>query len=152
MLEPVQWSPDTEGRQTMYSEHNAIKNAKRMSNSWVSNKFYRKKRNAKIYQKIKLTKTHTKPFKNKYLLLKHKTTDSLLQTDIWNTYLEIRDIRLFSKFENNSHQDRICSFFVSRSSNILQNTKPCPITVSSTFLNAILLTTKDKENFLPTSI
>merc|ERR1711933_381052 len=60
----------------------------------------------------------------KYLLLKHKTTDSLLQTDIWNTYLEIRDIRLFSKFENNSHQDRICSFFVSRSSNILQKTKP----------------------------
>ena len=132
----------------MYSEHNVIKNTKRMSNSWVWKKFYRKNQKAKTYQKSNLQiQTHETLQEQQFIIENTtKTIDSPLNT--WNTYLEIRDIRLFSKFENNSHQDRICSFkFVSRSSINHKNTKPSPITVSSTILNAILLTTKTKKIF-----
>jgi len=73
-------------------------------------KFYRKNQKAKTYQKSNLQiQTHETLQEQQFIIENTtKTIDSPLNT--WNTYLEIRDIRLFSKFENNSHQDRICSF------------------------------------------
>lgn len=76
----------------------------------IKNNFIEKNQKAKTYRKIKLTDTNIHETLQELFIIENttKTIDSPLNT--WNTYLEIRDIRLFSKFENNSHQDRICSF------------------------------------------